>query len=411
MERKYMAATHAMDKYLRDANFDASDAAMKAIAKHGKEKVVNATLGAILDDDEKLACLPTVAETYRSLPIEEIARYAPIVGLPGYADAVLKTVFAGRKPAGYTAVVATAGGTGAVHQAIENYVEKGDAVLTSDWHWGSYGVLCRESGCRLETFQLFDEKLLFNKVSFKKAVDNILTNQESLLLIINTPAHNPTGFSLSMDDWEYVLAVCREQVANGKKIQLLVDIAYIDYGGEKHEARKFMSLFDDLPEEIFVMYAFSLSKTFTFYGQRTGALAAVSKNKEIIEEFKRVGKYSSRGTWSNCNRGAMAAFAKVMASTELEAKWEKERNDYYQLIRSRAAIFAEEAEECGLTMLPYKAGFFISVPTENAKEICEKLHENLFFPVPLKLGIRIAVCAVPTKKMHGLAKLIKDAMM
>ena len=53
-----MAASHARDKRLKDAIFGASAACREAVAKYGAEKVTNATIGTMIDDDGKLAGLP-----------------------------------------------------------------------------------------------------------------------------------------------------------------------------------------------------------------------------------------------------------------------------------------------------------------------------------------------------------------
>ena len=404
-----MAASHTENKVLNDVIFAASGAAQAAIKEHGAVKVTNATLGAIFDEEEKIACLPTVEKVFRNLPMNEVISYAPVAGLPSYLDSVKEIVFAGHRPAGYVEAVATSGGTGAVHHAIENYSEVGDAVLTSDWFWGPYNALCQNIGRRLETYPLFDDALCFNAEAFARKVDDLLQRQESLLVIINTPAHNPTGYSLSDEDWDAVLAAVREQAKAGKRISILVDIAYIEYSGTKEETRGFMEKFADLPENIFVMFAFSMSKAYTFYGQRTGAIVGLSASRAVMDEFADINKFSSRATWSNINRGAMALLATIQQDAALLAQYEKEREALYQIVRSRGALFMQEADACGLKALPYKAGFFLAVPAKDPKAVAEKLHEDLVFAVPLKRGVRIAVCGVATPKIKGLAAKVKKA--
>ena len=408
---KTMAASSARDKSLSDVIFGASAAAKEGAAKYGADKVTNATIGAIIDEDGKLACIPTVEKVFRSLPMTDIIDYAPIAGLPGYLSAVEELTFADMRPEGYVAAVATSGGTGAVHHAIANYSERGDEVLTSDWYWGPYGALCQEQGRKLTVYSLFDEAQNFNIRAFGEKVSELLKKQNSLLIIINTPAHNPTGYSLSEDDWGEVLSVLKKEAASGdKKVSVLVDIAYIDYAGEKNETRKFMKAFGGLPENIFIMFAFSMSKGYTVYGQRTGAILGLSASKEITDEFARITKFSSRATWSNINRGAMTLLTKIRQDAALLAQFEKERDALYQTIRKRGAVFMEEAAAVKLNALPYKAGFFISVPSPDPAAVCDRLHEDLIYAVPLKKGVRIAVCAVPVAKMRGMAEKVKKAM-
>ena len=403
-------ASHRVGKKLVDVIFGASAACAEAVKEHGADKVTNATIGAIMGEDEKLACIPTMEKVFHQLPIADAIAYAPIAGLPGYLDTVIDLTFADNKPEGYLAAVATAGGTGAIHHAIVNYTEAGDQVLTSDWFWGTYNVLCQEQGRTLTTYQLFDENQNYNLKALAAKLEELFAKQDSLLLIINTPAHNPTGYSLSEADWTGVLDLCKKYAAEGKKVNLLVDIAYIDYAGEKNECRRFMKQFSNLPENIFTMFAFSMSKGYTMYGQRTGAIIGLSASKELVDEFVDVAKYSSRATWSNINRGAMAVLNAIQQDDELLAAFEAERESLYEIIRDRAAIFMKEAEECGLNALPYKAGFFISVPADDPAAVCDKLHDDLIFAVPLKKGVRIAVCSVPMNKMYGMAAKVLKAM-
>ncbi len=405
-----MTATHAAGRKLKDAIFDANQACNEAIKIHGKDKVTNATIGVVLNEEGKLATLNTVEKVFREMEMSELVAYAPISGLPDYLDAVIDLTFADNKPAGYFGAVATAGGTGAIHHAIANYAERGDAVLTSDWRWGTYDLICNETGKHLETFKLFDDALNFNINDFAVKVDALLKKQKSLLVIINTPAHNPTGYALSSEEWDKVLAVLNAQVSTGKKISLLVDIAYVDFAGEKNSTRAFMKKFSDLPENFFVMISFSMSKSYTFYGQRTGALIGISSSQKIIDEFKDVSKYSCRATWSNINRGAQALLVKLNADKDLAAHYEWERNELYHMVQRRADVFVEEAKACGLRIVPYKGGFFIAIPADNPAAVCQKLHDDLIFAVPLKLGIRVAACSTSFEKMHGLAEKICRAM-
>ena len=405
-----MAARHAADKRLKDAIFGASAACKAAADKYGADAVTNATIGVIMNDDGRIACLPTIERIYRELSMADVITYAPITGLPEYLKQATQLTFGGNVPEGYTAAVATAGGTGAIHHAVQNYAEKGQDVLTSDWHWGTYGVICREVGAKLTTFKLFDDEMNFNLNDFAAKVTAVLNRQDSLLVILNTPAHNPTGFALSDEDWDNVLDLFKEKVASGKKITVLVDIAYIDFAGETAATHAFMQKFAALPESILALFSFSMSKSYTFYGQRTGALVALSSSKDVIDEFGEICKFSSRAAWSNINRAAMTLLTRIQNDKAVFKEYKKERNALYDMVERRAAVFMDEAKVCGLKPLPYTGGFFISVPTEDSTAVCEKLHKDLIFAVPLKPGIRVAACSVSESKMHGMAEKIYRAM-
>ncbi|MGL5513408.1 MAG: aminotransferase class I/II-fold pyridoxal phosphate-dependent enzyme [Sporomusa sp.] len=406
-----IAATHAKGKFATDKIFEAAAAANKAAGQYGKDKVINATIGAILDDQEILVCLPTVEKVFRNLPINEVINYAPIAGLPEFLEAATSLTFAHNRPEAYTNAVATAGGSGVIHHTIWNYSEIGDTVLTSDWYWGPYNVLCQEALRKLDTYTLFDEAQNFNIRSFEAKVNEVLIKQNNLITIINAPAHNPTGYSLSDGEWENVLEVFKAAAKDqSKRLIVLVDIAYLDYAGEKNECRTFLKKFSNLPDNVLIILGFSMSKGYTMYGQRTGAMIGLSSSQQIIKEFGEINQYTSRATWSNINRGCMRLLATIYQDKATLAQVEKERSHYYALIRERSDIFVREAKAVNLNMLPYIAGFFLTIPSQNPDAVCDKLHDDNIFAVPLGKGVRIAVCAVSSAKITGMAGKVAQAI-
>ena len=126
---------------------------------------------------------------------------------------------------------------------------------------------------------------------------------------INTPAHNPTGYTLTLKDWNGVIDILKKY-SKGKKITILADVAYIDFAGDEDKYREFFPVLDDLPENILAVVAFSMSKGFTLYGLRGGAMICITKNEDVAEEFVLVNSFSARASWSNCPRTAM----KVLSS-------------------------------------------------------------------------------------------------
>ena len=405
-----LTSEYAKARPSNDVNFLRSKMATDAIAIHGKEKVVNGTIGAIHDDDGELVFLKTVEEAFLNLPRNEYAAYAPVPGLPAYLEKVVDECFGQSKPAGYIKAIATPGGTGVVHHLIHNYTEIGDEVLTSDWRWAIYDILSEDNRRRLRTFELFTDALTFNREAFGAAVKDVAGTQRNVVVILNSPAHNPTGFSLTDEDWDAVLSILSDIAENGRNNVILeVDAAYLDYAGPKEETRRFFGKFSNLPERLLVIIGYSMSKAYTVYGQRMGAMIAVSSNEDVIREFENVNARTSRATWSNTSRPTMMTMVALASSSEKQAAYEAERNSYYELIKRRAEIFVREAESCGLPMLPYCAGFFIALPCDDPTALCDALAEELVFLVPLEKGVRIAICGIPTAQVEGLAVRISDA--
>jgi aromatic-amino-acid transaminase len=403
-------ALHAQGKVFVDEVFDAVAAVSEAVAKHGADNVLNATIGSLGDEQGRLVMLPTVEKVFRSLASEDIAAYGSVRGLPGYLAAVVEQTFGSSRPDAYVEAVATAGGAGAIHAVIWNYSNIGDAVLTHDWYWQPYTALCADIARRLELFSLYDQHRRFNIQSFQAKVRALLGRQDNLVVILNAPNHNPTGYSLTDREWDQVLATVREYAAGGKAIVLLIDAAYLDYLPNPEEGRAFIRKFGGLPANILVAFAFSMSKGFTLYGQRTGAVIGVSADKGVIREFVNAVTITGRTRWSSVSRAAMKTMGEIFGAKELVARVSLERAGYVDLMRRRAEVFFSEAAAANLDVLPYSGGFFLSVPASRPQEASNRLRQSNIFVVPTVKGLRIAVCSVPVKKMAGLAARIAAAV-
>ncbi|HWQ09310.1 MAG TPA: aminotransferase class I/II-fold pyridoxal phosphate-dependent enzyme, partial [Holophaga sp.] len=271
-------------------------------------------------------------------------------------------------------------------------------------------VICDDISRKLETFAFLDERQAFNAADFERKVRELLGRQDRLVVVLNTPNHNPTGYSLTEADWDEVMAIVDRHARGEKTIALLVDTAYLDYVLDPSASRAFMRKFGRMSPNAIAGFAFSMSKSFTLYGQRTGALIGVSPDREAIGDFVNAATITNRARWSNVSRGAMQAMVEIYRDPARLAQVERERRHYVELLDRRAAVFMEEARAARLDYLPYCGGFFISVPTSEAKAVSDRLNQRNVFTVPLAKGLRIAVCAVSTPKMHGLASAIAEAV-
>ena len=393
-----------------DRIFGISNRAKAAIAEKGRDKVVNGTIGALLDDNGELVVLESVDEVFRSLSPRDYAEYAPIGGTVPFRKAVQKAAFGEHVPDGFIEAVATPGGTGSLRNVVSNYSEPGDSVLTSDWHWAPYGTIAGEIGRKIAVFEMFTADRKFNVESFRAKCSELLAAQNSLVVILNTPAHNPTGYSLTLEDWDAVIAALRDEAACGKAIALLVDAAYIDFAGDEEEYRRFIPKLSGLPENVISIVAYSLSKTFTLYGARCGAMICIAGTADIAAEFKRVCEYSSRGSWSNTARIAQVILSRIYSDPELLEKVNAERRKYRDMLAARGRAFSEAAAGCGLEIVPYDAGFFVSVPCDDPDAASRRLEEQDVFLVPLAKGIRVSVASIPEEACRKLPPMIKAAI-
>ena len=404
-----MAAFNGRDIPERDRNFTAVGNAKAAIAKKGKEAVVNATVGALYDDDANLVVLDSVARTFRELSGTDFAEYAPIAGTPGFREAVRKAAFGSYEPKSYVGIVATPGGTGSISNAVDNYSCPGDRILTHNWYWGPYGNIASEQGKSLETFEMFNEEGSFNIADFEYKVSKLLRNQEYLVIILNTPASNPTGYSLSLDDWYGVKRVL-DGVDLEKKVTLIIDAAYIDFAGEMDEVRAFLPVIDNLRGNILPVIAYSASKTFTMYGARCAAMLCLAHTPEVAAEFEKVCSFFARTAWSNSPRAPQTVIEKIYSDPELLKETDEERRHWRDMLRARGQAFETAAAECGLEIVPFRAGFFVTIPYKDPDALINALGQKDIFLIPVNGGVRVSVAAVAEDKCRMLPAVIKETI-
>jgi len=406
-----MVAPHSKREIKPDVIFGTAKQAQDAIDKLGFSAVINSTIGAMTDDNGKLMFLKDVMAHIRNLPEAHLAGYAPISGVPRYLEKIKEACFRDNRPDGFIEAVATPGGTGAIKHAVWNYTDMGDKILTSDWFWAPYETIASEHGRKIETYKFFDENSNYNIASFKEKVNELVAEQDRVLIIINTPAHNPTGFTVEDSKWEEITKFLKETAeSTEKKITLFVDVAYIDFAGTTKESREFMKFFTNLPTNLLVLVGFSMSKGYTLYGMRSGAIICIAPTQEIATEFENVCSFSNRAAWSNGTRPAMETLADIFTDKELFDSVESEREEFRFLLDKRAKTFMDEANKNDLVTAPYKAGYFIAVPCDDPVALCEELKKENLFVIPLAMGIRFAPCAVSEAKCAASPAIIKMVM-
>ena len=379
--------------------------AAAAKEKYGAENVTDATLGSLYSEDGNLVAMESVFRSFDEVTPKQKAGYAG--GFTGNADfRALCREWVLEDTCISASVVATPGGTGAVSLGIGEFLETGESVVIPDIAWTSYAIMAQDKQLGAVRYSMFDENDRFNLESIKAAVNSLKGRQNRIVIVVNDPCHNPTGYSMSDAEWKELIDFLNETGKTTPCI-LLNDIAYIDFSYDLANSRKYMKNFEDISENVMVVIAMSCSKTLTSYGMRCGCAVICAKSEESVKQAEIVFEKSARAIWSNVNNGAMHNFVNLIANHREEFMAEKDM--YIDLLRRRSEIFARESAQCGLPLYPYTEGFFMTVKVDNS--IKEKYHEALMeqniFTVQVDKGIRVAVCSLPVEKAKGLAAKMK----
>jgi aspartate aminotransferase/aromatic-amino-acid transaminase len=403
-----------VSKKIIDKVFELSNRAKQSIEKYGEENVINATIGSLYGEDNKLVVYDVVSETYYAQKPADFAAYASsFTGSDEFKESVKVSTFGENYKENfkghYLEVIATPGGTGAISSTIKNYLNNGDTVLIPEWLWEPYKSIINDNQKVFEYYKVFDENGNFNLQDVKKKLLEIAARQKSIMILINDPCQNPTGCKLTKEEWEKLFVIF-EEIAKTKEIILINDIAYIDYDPEIIK-EEYMEMFKNRSKNILTIFTFSISKSLTSYGLRVGAQIALTTDAKIAQDFVDVSTFSCRSTWSNVSKGGMKMYSDIILDEEKYKRLKKERKEYVNLLKERADIFLKEAKEIGLEILPYKSGFFLSIPTyELTEKVGYILADENIYTVIAERWIRIALCSVPLAKVKGLAGKVKGAI-
>ena len=387
-----------------------------AIAREEKKKnpsVVNATIGMLYGEDGKLFTYKSVDKALGMLSSEEKYAYASTPGSNDFHTAVKKWVFASYYDEfkNISAVMATPGGTGALSNTFANYLDENDKALIPSYMWGNYKQVLYENHQDYMTYDLFNDKGGLNLDDIKAKMYQLKETQGRILLLINDPCQNPTGYCMTDSEWNSLIDLVNEVSSDNTPVVLLHDMAYIDYAKSGIiGTRKNISLYKKLNKNAIAVMAFSCSKTLALYGVRIGAQVCVSNDKENLEDFSKAAKFSSRSKWSNTTNLGANLLVKIVSNDDLRNDFERELKESQDMLIRRANIFLKASEEVGLKTLPFSCGFFVTIPCLKSEEAYQYLVKKNIHIIPMGKVLRVAICSVSLKECESLPKAIKEAI-
>ena len=385
----------------------ASDAAN---AKKIDKSVINSTSGIFKNEDGVLYEFDCVAKALKDLNVTEKFAYSNSEGTPAFRKAVLYSVF-GKfvddiEKECFMEAVPTPGGTGALNLAFINYVNQGETVLLPNHMWENYLNMGKDAGFNTDTYRLFNDEGLFDTDDLNSKIDGLKKSQKRIMMLINDPCENPTGFCMKDEDYDNLINIAKNNPNND--FIYLMDIAYFDfYNVNPDIIRSRFAKFKNIPSNALALFVYSGSKSFGLYGLRIGALIGLSKDENEINMFKDASSYTSRAKWSCASTLGINLIERLVLHDAYRFDYEEEVKLVCSMLEARSKAFLESAKKVGLKTLPYEKGFFICVPCDNPNEVLNALHEDKVHLVSTKSCLRVALCAISKEEAAKLPALIK----
>lgn len=382
-------------------------------AKSKDSNVIDSTIGMLFDEDGKFLTFDVVNKVSKELTSKEKYSYGSSMGDPKFHEALYKWIFQEEldyiKQNMHLGCISTPGGSGAICNTFSNYLDVGNKVLLPSLMWTNYIQMANEQMLSYDTYELFDKEGNFNLKDFENKIHLLKQSQDRVVVVINDPCQNPTGYSMKYSEWIGVVDIINDASRDGTPIILLYDMAYIDYDKRGFEtSRRNIKLFSNFNSNVLCILAFSGSKTLGLYGLRVGAQIAISKSKEEIDDFKQANDFSARGMWSGTSTLGQAIISRVL--NEYEEEFKEELKYARNLLIERANLFIDEALKHGLKHYPYDCGFFVTVPCINPKEVFNKLKEKGLYVLPLDIGIRVTLSSITKEEIKRAITILKDTI-
>lgn len=382
-------------------------------AKASNPEIIDSTIGMLFDEEGKFLTFKTVEKVTKELTARQKYSYGSTIGDESYHEALYEWIFKNQlskiRKNMFLRAVATPGGSGAICNTFSNYLDAGQKVLLPSLMWTNYIQIAKEEHLGYETYQLFDEEGHFNLNAFKNKCQKLASEQKRVVAIINDPCQNPTGYSMTYEEWQEVVDIINNFAVQNVPFILLYDLAYFDYDKRGSNATlKNICLFQELKEHAMVILAFSGSKTLGLYGLRIGAQIAMCKTKESADEFLVANDYSARGKWSAAT--TLGQNVVTLSLTKYKEEFKEELESARALLITRANAFIKESKKVGLKHYPYECGFFVKIPCEQPSIIYETLKKKGLYVLPLERGIRLTLSSITLPEVIRAVHLISETI-
>ncbi len=376
-----------------------------ALAATGRP-VLDATVGSLLDESGQLVVLDSIMDLWRQLTAQEVAPYSAIAGDPAYLRGLVQRAWPDLTHPG--CACATPGGGGALALSLRMFLEPGQVLLSADPWWAAYPTIAAEGGVQLAGLPWPAAGAPLDVRAWHTAAEALMARQGRLLFWLNDPCHNPTGRSLAAGD-RAALGTLLTDLARRGPVTLLLDLAYPDYARDPAEVASALAAYGRLGAEgaVLVGAAHSLSKAFTLYGARAGALAFPwTRDRDLQAALVT----AARGLWSNCARAPQSVVLRLLRDGKAQAHLAAEHRHWSEVLEARALALDAALRAEGLAGAPWQGGFFVTLPLGDPAGVGARMRGDGVFAVPVRGGLRVGICGLRAVDAPRFAAALRRAL-
>jgi aromatic-amino-acid transaminase len=282
-----------------------------------RSKKVSLMVGIFKDENLRSELLPVVRQAKEKIS-DQSADYLPIDGIAEFGQVLGALVFGKSWEAHQGRIYAaqSVGGTGALRVGAEFLAQEvSRKVYLPQPTWANHRAIFEKSGFSIETLHYYSREI--HKFDPDRFLQELNEAEERSVIVFHAACHNPTGSDPTFEVWQKISEICKE-----RQLFPFFDCAYQGLGNGLDEDARAMRMFLDDGHEMFVAY--SCSKNFSLYCQRTGALFAVCPSEAVKGRVGSQVRRIIRPMVSNPPAHGARIVLKVLKDPDFFAAWQKQ---------------------------------------------------------------------------------------
>lgn len=274
-------------------------------------------IGVYRDENGHTPIMAAVIEAERRLQANRVTKtYVGARGDTLFVERIAELILGSAKPEEMIGIQTT-GGTGALRvlAGLVSRARPEATVWLPDPSWANHETIFADAGLNTRSYAYYDAARSQIKVDEMMSVLSGVPAGDVVLL--HGSCHNPCGTDLSIDTWSSIAHLVTE-----RGIVPLVDLAYQGFGhGLDEDAAGVRELVAQVPE---LLVAFSCSKNFGLYSERTGCALVMTENSAMAAKAGDHMALVARPLYSMPPDHGSAIVRTILEDPLLAASWREE---------------------------------------------------------------------------------------
>jgi aspartate/methionine/tyrosine aminotransferase len=348
-----------------------------------KEKAhrINATIG-IAKEAGHTMVFDTVMASVHGIRASQSLTYAPSFGIPALRRQWQQEIFT-KNPSlegkSISLPVVTCGVTHGISVFADLWLDPGDMVILPQLTWGNYHLIFQvRKGAQIGSYDPFNSQGGYNLKGFEAVLRKEAQARKKITVLLNFP-QNPTGYSLSKDEAQFVARLLTEIAESGTQIIAVLDDAYFGLFYEEQTFKE--SLFALLCGQHPNLLAVKLdggTKEHFIWGLRIGFITyGIACQGDPAPVYTALEKKSAGCVRSNISNASHLSQT-IMLNSMRDPKNLAERKEKFEILQHRAMkvkqVLADSKYQQAWDVYPFNSGYFMCLRLKTVEAETLRVH-------------------------------------